>query len=106
MVRVLKKSLGLLYILFDSWRLRNRYLIYRTIYFFRDKNNRPYKIILGIPKVVSYYSGLNITTEVLTVINLFKISDKIRYFTLNNTDNNDTIIEAIKAKLGFNRVKR
>jgi hypothetical protein len=105
-VGVLKKSPGLLHISFDGWRSRNRHSMYGTACFFRDENNRPCKIVLGVPEVVSRHSGSNIAAEVLAVIDSFEISDKIGYFTLDNADNNDTAMEAIGAKLGFNGARR
>ena len=105
-IEVLKKSPGLLHILFDSWRSRNRHALYRITYFFRDENNRPYKIVLGIPKVTSRHSGLNIASEILAIFDSFEINNKIGYFTLNNANNNDTTMEVIRAIFGFNRAKR
>ncbi|OAQ58122.1 restless-like transposase [Pochonia chlamydosporia 170] len=60
---------------------------------------------LGVPEV-RRHSGNNIATEVLYTIEAFGIEENIGYFTLDNAENNDTALEAIGKKLGFNGARR
>ena len=101
-IEVLQKSPGLIHISFDGWRSRNRHAFFGTTAFFRDENNKPCKIVLGVPKVFERHHGYNIGGEILNIIYDYKIDKKIGYFTLDNAVNNDMALEVIGAELGFN----
>jgi hypothetical protein len=72
-IEVLGKAPGLIHISFDGWRSRNQYALYGICYFFRDKNNKPCKIMLGLPEVSARHTGPNIAAEILDVIELYQI---------------------------------
>ncbi len=62
--------------------------------FFLDQSFQPYKIILRLPNLIDYYTSENITNSVYNILEAFKLSkEKISYFTLNNTSNNDKAID-------------
>ncbi|OWT42252.1 restless-like transposase [Pochonia chlamydosporia 170] len=104
-IEALRKSPGLIHVSFDGWRARNRHSLYGIVCFFRDENSKPHKVALGVPEV-RRHSGNNIATEVLYTIEAFGIEENIGYFTLDNAENNDTALEAIGKKLGFNGARR
>lgn len=104
-IETLQMSSGLIHVAFDGWRARNRHSLYGIACFFRDENSKPHKVILGVPEVGSH-RGSSIATEILQIFEVFGIKDKIGYFTLDNADNNDTALQAIGTKLGFNGAQR
>jgi hypothetical protein len=54
--------------------------------FFRNKDNKLCKLLLGIPKLIEHF-GYIIGGEVLAVLRAFGIpSEKIGYFTLDNAE--------------------
>ncbi|KAI8411680.1 hypothetical protein FOFC_08274 [Fusarium oxysporum] len=85
-VEVLRKAPGLIHISFDGWR---------------DENNKPCKVTIGVPELSVSHTGTNIAAEILDVIEAYQIQDKIGYFTLDNAENNDTAMEIIGGELGF-----
>ncbi|KAL9572117.1 hypothetical protein ACKAV7_003834 [Fusarium commune] len=85
-VEVLRKAPGLIHISFDGWR---------------DENNKPCKVTIGVPELSVSHTGTNIAAEILDVIEAYQIQDKIGYFTLDNAENNDTAVEIIGGELGF-----
>ncbi|KAG6979451.1 hypothetical protein FOFC_17288 [Fusarium oxysporum] len=105
-IEVLGEAPGLIHISFDGWRSGNRYALYGVCCFFRDENNKPCKITLGLPVVSARHTGPNIATEILDVIESYQIQDKIGYFTLDNAKNNDTAMEIIGGELGFVGARR
>ncbi|KAG7403263.1 putative AC9 transposase [Fusarium oxysporum f. sp. rapae] len=105
-IEVLGKAPGLIHISFDGWRSGNRYALYGICCFFRDENNKPCKITLGLPEVSARHTGPNIAAEILDVIESYQIQDKIGYFTLDNAKNNDTAMEIIGGELGFVGARR
>jgi hAT family C-terminal dimerisation region len=101
-IEVLQKAPGLVHISFDGWRSRNRHAFFGITAFFRDENDKPCKIVLGVPEVSERHYGYNIAGEILDIIYDYEIDKKVGYFTLDNAENNDTAIEIIGAELGFN----
>lgn len=100
-IDVLCKAPGLIHMSFDGWRSGNRHALYGICCFYRDENNMPCKITLGLPEVSAKHTGPNIAAEILDVIESYQIQHKIGYFTLDNAKNNDTAMEIIGAELGF-----
>ncbi|KAH8651969.1 hypothetical protein BGZ61DRAFT_289997, partial [Ilyonectria robusta] len=50
------------------------------------------------------YTDKNITAEILEIIRLFSIKNKIGYFILNNIVNNKIVILEIVEELKFNPI--
>jgi hypothetical protein len=104
-VEALKNSPGQIHISFDGWRAPNRLSMYGIACFYRNQNNKPCKIILGIPEI-GRHLGTSIGAEVLDTIDSFGINDKVGYFVLDNATNNDTAMKVIGDELGFMGSKR
>ncbi|EXU94994.1 hypothetical protein X797_011930, partial [Metarhizium robertsii] len=100
-IDVLRKAPGLIHMSFDGWRSGNRHALYGICCFYRDENNKPCKLTLGLPEISAKHTGPNIAAEILDVIESYQIQHKIGYFTLDNVKNNDTAMEIIGAELGF-----
>jgi hypothetical protein len=75
------------------------------LFFGGDEYNQPQKLLLGMPKVSRYFGNI-IAAVILDIINAYKTSDKIGYFTLDNAENNTIIVAIISKKLGFNGRRR
>jgi hypothetical protein len=99
---VLQRDPGLVHISFEGWRSRNRHALFGITAFFRDENDKPCKLVLGLPEVSERHHGCNIGGEILDIICDYKIEKKIGYFTLDNAENNDTAMAIVGAELGFN----
>ncbi|EDR05966.1 uncharacterized protein LACBIDRAFT_329145 [Laccaria bicolor S238N-H82] len=54
---------------------------------------------LAFTSIEGNHSGLNITNILFQTVERYKISDKIRWFTANNTSNNDTAIHELNRLL-------
>ncbi|KAG7000701.1 hypothetical protein FocnCong_v013464 [Fusarium oxysporum f. sp. conglutinans] len=76
-VEVLRKAPGLIHISFDGWRSGNRHALYGVCCFFRDENNKPCKVTIGVPELSVSHTGTNIAAEILDVIEAYQIQDKI-----------------------------
>lgn len=76
-IKVLKKAPGLVHISFDGWRAPNCASLYSIVCFFRDENNKPYKVTLGIPEV-GRHMGTRITNEVSYIKSLRHLVLKTR----------------------------
>lgn len=98
-IEALGKAPGLINISFDGWRSGNRYTLYGICCFFRDENNKPCKITLGLPEVSARHTEPNIAAEILDIIESYQIQDKIGYFTLDNAKNNDIAMAIIGGEL-------
>lgn len=57
--------------------------------------------MLGVPEVSVRHNGSNIAAQVLNILTAYTITEKIGYFTLDNAENNDTVMVTIGHELGF-----
>jgi hypothetical protein len=105
-IHTLARAPGQIHISFDGWRSRNRHALYGICAFFRDENNRPMKVVLGIPEIAERHFGETIGAQILSIIHEFKIEEKVGYFCLDNAANNDTAMETIADELGFEPKER
>jgi hypothetical protein len=96
-----------LHILFDGWTSPNHHAFFGIMCFFRNKNNKLRKLLLGIPKLIKH-TGSFINGEVIAVLQSFGITpERMSYFTLDNAKNNTIAMVAIGQKLGFDgRLRR
>jgi hypothetical protein len=96
---LLQQMPGKIHVAFDGWRSRNRHAMYGIVCFFLNKFDRPEKLVLGIPEIVQRHTGENIAVHVVDILESYRLSHKIGYFTLDNASNNDTAMEAIGKSL-------
>jgi hypothetical protein len=69
--------------------------------FFRNKNNKLCKLLLGIPELRKH-TDRSINGEIIAVLQSFEITpERMSYLILDNAENNITAIMAIGEKLGF-----
>lgn len=66
-IKFLAKVPGLIHISFDGWSSPNQIPLYGVACFFRDENDRPMKLTLGIPEVIMRHNGENIAEGVYKV---------------------------------------
>jgi hypothetical protein len=91
----LQNARSKIHLSFDLWSSPNLLALCKVVayYVIVDLTNRA--LLLDLKRVQGIYSGENIADAVLTVIQEFKIADKIGYFQASNAGNNDTCIYTI-----------
>jgi hypothetical protein len=100
-ITILRESSGKIHFSFDGWTSSNHHALYGIMCFFRNSENKLYKLFLGIPQLAEHFGTL-IAGEILAVLDAFGISsEKIGYFVLDNAENNITAMVAIGEKLRF-----
>jgi len=102
----LRKSPGQIHIQYDGWKSGNRHALYGITCVFRDSNNRPQKLVLGLPELTERHTGENIAAQIIEIIEEFEIGDKLGYFTLDNASNNKTSMEELGLEFQFDSEKR
>jgi hypothetical protein len=104
-IDLLCESSGKIHISFDGWTSPNQTALYGIVCFFRNKQNQPQKLLLGVSQAFRHFGSI-IAAEVLDVIEAFGIKKKVGYFTLDNAENNTTAVEVIGGELGFDGRRR
>ena len=102
----IRASPGLVHFSFDGWRSNNRKSLFGVCCFFRNAENRPCKVVLGLPELITRHTGDNIADEVVALIDEYGLAQKVGYFTLDNADNNDTAMRAIGNTYNFDGPSR
>jgi hypothetical protein len=100
-ITLFRESPGKIYFSFDGWTSSNHHAFYGIMCFFRIKENKLCKLLLGVPELAEHF-GTSIAGEILAVLHAFRVTqEKTGYFTLENAENNTTAMVAIGEKLGF-----
>ena len=101
-IATLQSAPGLIHYAFDGWRSGNRRNVFGICCFFRDStSNQPRKIVLGLPELPGSHTGIKIGQVVVDLIEEFGVGDKTGYFVMDNAANNDTAMDFIGHKYGF-----
>jgi hypothetical protein len=98
---VLLKAPGQIHIAYDGWTSRNKHALYGVVAVFRGEDNKPKRIVLGLPELTESHTGRNIAAEIIKVIREYGIGHKLGYFTLDNASNNDSSMEWIGQEFEF-----
>lgn len=101
MKNALHNAISKIYIAFDLWTSGNCLSLNRVTAHFLDANFKTQSILLSSPEQSRSYYGVDIADQVITVIEDFDIASKLGFFVLDNALNNDTAMEAIRARFGF-----
>jgi hypothetical protein len=106
-ITILRESPGKLHLSFDGWTSSNHQALFGIMCFFRNKDNKLCKLLLGIPELIEHTNS-SISGEVIAVLQSFEITpERMGYFTLDNAKNDTTAMVAIGEKLGFDgRLRR
>jgi len=99
---LLKSAFSKLYVLLDIWTSRSLLSLCGIIVYFINNEGRYKSFLLSIPKLAGRHTGVNIADGVATILAEFDISNKVRYFILDNALNNNTYMQALGKELGFN----
>ena len=105
-IEKLKSSRGQIHIAFDGARTRNRKALQGVVAFFRDENDQPQKVVLGLPELEGRHTGVNIAEQVNAILESFQIQDRVGYFILDNASNNDTAMEQLGDDLELDGIGR
>lgn len=102
-ISILKESPGKIHFSFDGWRSNNGRNVYGVVAFFRRHDtDQPRKVVLGLPELKERHFGDNIAKIIISQIDSFEIGHKVGYFVLDNATNNDTAMDSLGGKYGFN----
>ena len=66
----------------------------------------PSKLVLGLPELKICNSGENIAAQIMEVLEIYEILEKVGYITLDNAANMNTAAEGIADALGFDPPKK
>lgn len=102
----LRLALSKIHISFDLWTSGNCLALNGIVAHFIDRNSKPKTILLATPEQSEAHTGLNISDEVIKVIEDFGIQEMIGWFVIDNVSNNDTALDDIAEKLGFDALER
>jgi hypothetical protein len=83
-MEILQRVRGKIHAAFDGWLSNNKKSLYGVVVFYLDENDRPKKLVLGLPEVKEAHTGENIAIHMHDVFEAFGIKDKMGYFTLDN----------------------
>jgi len=83
-MEILQRFRGKIHAAFDGWLSNNKKSLYGIVVFYLDENDRPKKLVLGLPEVKEAHTGENIAIHMHDVFEAFGIKDKMGYFTLEN----------------------
>ncbi|KAK8120325.1 transposase-like protein [Apiospora kogelbergensis] len=98
----LRGAPGMLHYSFDGWRSGNRKNVFGLVCFYRNEvDDTPNKVVLGLPEITETHTGENIAEIITDLIEDFEVSDKTGFFVLDNASSNDTAMDFIGQKLGF-----
>ena len=76
--------------------------IIRVVGHFVNKDGRHYYVILRLCKIIGKHTGKNIAGVLIDLFRDYRIAGNIRYFIANNTELNNTCINAILYTLYLN----
>lgn len=106
MIEELRKAPGLIYICFNLWTSKNLISLNGIIVYYTATTNTLKTFLLGLPQQQGSHLGANIADTVAAIIKDFKIQDKLEYFMLDNTSNNDLYIRRLGERFKFNAKHR
>jgi hypothetical protein len=99
---LLSSGFSKIHISLDIWTSRSLLSLCGIITYFINDKGRYRSFLLSIPELTSRHTGNNIANGVAAIITEFNISNKLRYFILDNASNNNTYIQALGEEFGFN----
>ena len=82
-VDILQKVRGKIHAAFDGWLSNNKKPLYGVVVFYLDENDRPRKLVLGLPEVKEAHTGENIAVHIHDILESFRVGKKMSYFTLD-----------------------
>jgi hypothetical protein len=69
---------------------------------FVNKDGRRRHVVLGLREIISKYTGENIAGVLIDLFRDYRIAGNIKYFIADNTESNNTCIDAILRVLYLN----
>ena len=74
-MEILQRVRGKIHAAFDGWLSNNKKSLYGIVVFYLDENDRPKKLVLGLPEVKEAHTGENIAIHMHDVFEAFGIKD-------------------------------
>lgn len=103
---MLQTALHQIHVCFDGWTSRSNLSFLGINAQFIDKDFRLRKVLLGLPQLGGRHAGEDLAEAVSQVLIFWGLDDKVGFFTLDNATNNDTAMQAIGSRFGFNGTER
>jgi hypothetical protein len=106
--KALAAARSLLHISFDGWQTPNGKLALTGIYTHHlDEKGHVVDYMLALPAQLGQHSGINYAEVIGNVLDTFKITkERLGYFVTDNASTNDTCLDYLGAKFGFNKAHR
>jgi hypothetical protein len=95
------KSKSSIHLSFDLWTSPNLLAIVGVVAHYINERYEVETLLLGLRRLRGRHSGENIAEAVVSVVNSYKIADKIGCFVLDNATSNDTCVEEILRQLNI-----
>jgi hypothetical protein len=102
----LQGAVSKIHIAFDLWTSSNCLSLNGIVAHFIDAKFESRAILLATPEQNESHMGVEIADQVISVIEDFNIGDNLGFFVLDNASNNDTAMQAIGNRFGFDPQER
>ncbi|KAM3537406.1 hypothetical protein ARSEF1564_009669 [Beauveria bassiana] len=102
----LGRSLSRINISFDAWSSRKFTSLLGLTVHFLDDEGKFRTFLLGLPRIEGRHSRENLADRVSEIIHEYNIEGRIGYFVTDNAESNDTCLDHLAVKLGFNKQQR
>ena len=94
-----KNTLNMIYISFDLWTSINFLILITVVAHYVDLNYKVKMSLIALRRLHEYYSSKNQAELLISIFQDYEITDKIRYFVIDNAKNNDIYVDIV-----FNRL--
>jgi hypothetical protein len=97
--RKVQLALSKVHFTVDLWTSPNTLAILGIIAHYTSESGQLDHSVLALRELDGKHSGHNIAICVMQVINDYGIASKVGYFIMDNTDNNNTMMEALSIRM-------
>lgn len=91
---------------FDLWTSRRMAAFCGLIAHFCDVKGRYRSLLLALPQHTGSHAGKNIAETMSQIIQTFSLEKKLGYFQCDNATNNDTCLQTLAKRFGFDHQER
>ncbi len=97
--KLYKDTLNIIYISFDLWTSINSLILMAVVAHYVNSNYKIKTSLIALRRLHRYYSDENQAELLISIFQDYDITDKIRYFVIDNAKNNDIYVDIV-----FNRL--
>lgn len=103
---LLSAARSMIHLTFDGWASRKMASFVGVYAHFVDSNFKKWRILLGLPALVSRHTGTDVADEVLAVLDFYGIKQRVGYCTLDIESKKGTCMAAIGQHIGFDSAEQ